>query len=76
MLAVDPATRGRGVGAALVQACLDLARQHGDATLVLSSLPTMHTAHRLYERLGFVRTPERDFEPIPDFPLIAYRRAV
>lgn len=76
MLAVDPATRGRGVGAALVQACLDLARQHGDETLVLSSLPSMHTAHRLYERLGFVRTPERDFEPIPEFPLIAYQRAV
>ncbi|PZF80803.1 GNAT family N-acetyltransferase [Jiangella anatolica] len=76
MLAVDPAARGRGVGAALVQACLDLAREHGDHTMVLSSLPRMHTAHRLYERLGFVRTPERDHYPIPDFLLIAYQRAV
>ncbi|MFG7942814.1 hypothetical protein Q8723_13155, partial [Streptomyces cacaoi] len=23
----------------------------------------MHAAHRLYERLGFVRTPERDWQP-------------
>ncbi|RIQ21500.1 GNAT family N-acetyltransferase [Jiangella rhizosphaerae] len=76
MLAVDPAARGRGVGAALVQACLDLAREHGDDAVVLSSLPRMHTAHRLYERLGFVRTPERDHEPIPGFLLIAYHRRV
>lgn len=76
MLAVDPSARGRGVGTALVQRCLDLAREHGDHTLVLSSLPTMLTAHRLYERLGFVRTPRRDHEPLPGFLLIAYQRAV
>ncbi|WP_116951248.1 GNAT family N-acetyltransferase [Jiangella endophytica] len=76
MLAVDPAARGRGVGAALVQACLDLAREHGDETLVLSSLPRMRTAHRLYERFGFVRIPERDHEPLPGFLLLAYQRAV
>lgn len=76
MLAVDPAARGRGVGAALVQACLDLAREHGDESVVLSSLPRMRTAHRLYERLGFVRAPERDHEPLPDFQLIAYQRAL
>jgi ribosomal protein S18 acetylase RimI-like enzyme len=74
MLAVDPATRGRGVGAALVQACLDLARQHGDHAMVLSTLPQMHTAHRLYERLGFRRAPERDHTPIPDYLLVAYQR--
>lgn len=76
MLAVAPQARGRGVGAALVQACLDLAREHGDRTLVLSSLPRMRTAHRLYERLGFVRAPERDHEPVPGIRLIAYQRAV
>ena len=76
MLAVDPAARGRGVGAALVQAVLDLARQHGDHAVVLSSLPQMRTAHRLYERMGFRRVPERDHMPIPDFLLVAYHRAV
>lgn len=76
MLAVDPAARGRGVGAALVQGCLALAREHGDHTMVLSSLPGMVTAHRLYERLGFVRLPERDLEPLPGFLLLAFQRAV
>ena len=26
----------------------------------------MHGAHRIYERLGFVRTPERDWNPLPE----------
>ncbi|TDD95391.1 GNAT family N-acetyltransferase [Jiangella asiatica] len=73
MLAVAPAARGRGVGAALVHSCVELARRHGDRALVLSSLPRMRTAHRLYERLGFVRLPERDHEPVPGIRLIAYR---
>ena len=43
--------------------------------VVLSTQRTMHAAHRLYERLGFVRTPERDWNPIPhlgDFTLLTY----
>ncbi|WP_026875126.1 GNAT family N-acetyltransferase [Jiangella gansuensis] len=76
MLAVAPSARGRGVGLALVRECIELGRQHGDAALVLSSLPQMRTAHRLYERLGFVRLPERDHEPVPGIRLIAYRLAL
>lgn len=72
MLAVAPHARGRGVGHQLVQACIDLARHHGDEAISLSSLATMHTAHRLYERLGFVRAPERDHEPVPGVALVAY----
>lgn len=73
MLGVAPSARGRGVGNGLVQACLDLARQHGDTAVVLSSRPTMRTAHRIYERFGFVRIPERDHEPVPGIELISYR---
>ncbi|MEU5088241.1 GNAT family N-acetyltransferase [Streptomyces sp. NPDC021356] len=67
MLAVARAARGRGAGEALVRACLDRARAtEGCARLVLSTQRTMHAAHRLYERLGFVRTPQRDWNPLPD----------
>ncbi|QKW29348.1 GNAT family N-acetyltransferase [Streptomyces seoulensis] len=67
MLAVDHAARGRGVGEALVRACVDRARATaGCARLVLSTQPTMRAAHRLYERLGFTRTPDRDWKPLPD----------
>ncbi|MFF9816040.1 GNAT family N-acetyltransferase [Streptomyces sp. NPDC014006] len=76
MLAVAHAARGRGVGEALVRACVERARAvDGCGRLVLSTQRTMHTAHRLYERLGFVRTPERDWNPLPeldDITLLTY----
>ena len=73
MLAVDPAAQGRGVGLVLVQHVLDRFREEGAAAIVLSSLAQMSSAHRLYERLGFVRVPERDWSPKPAVDLIAYR---
>ncbi|UUU31007.1 GNAT family N-acetyltransferase [Streptomyces sp. CA-210063] len=67
MLAVAPEARGRGAGEALVRACLERARAvEGCARVVLSTQRTMHAAHRIYERLGFARTPERDWKPLPD----------
>ncbi|MFE4575696.1 GNAT family N-acetyltransferase [Streptomyces chartreusis] len=76
MLAVARAGRGRGAGEALVRACVDRARAtEGCVRIVLSTQRTMHGAHRIYERLGFVRTPERDWNPIPqlvDITLLTY----
>lgn len=66
MLAVARHARRRGVAEALVRTCLDRARQLGLRQVVLSSHHRMTAAHRLYERLGFARLPERDWEPIPD----------
>ncbi|MBW3626487.1 MAG: GNAT family N-acetyltransferase [Actinobacteria bacterium] len=60
MLVVDPAAQGRGVGAALVRACVERAAAAGKAGVCLVTTPSMVTAHRLYDRLGFVRQPERD----------------
>ena len=59
LLAVDPAARGRGVGEVLVRACLDRARAAGQP-LIIHTTPWMETARRMYERLGFVRRPDRD----------------
>lgn len=70
MLVVHPAARGRGVGEALVRECLERARALGLERLVLSSQDRMYAAHRLYERLGFVRTPERDWSPVPGLPAL------
>jgi ribosomal protein S18 acetylase RimI-like enzyme len=66
MLAVDPAARGRGVGGRLVAECLRRARNAGAHTLVLATHPARAAAHRLYERLGFTRTPDRDWAQEPD----------
>lgn len=32
----------------------------------------MLAAHQIYRRLGFVRTPERDWYPIPGLKLLTY----
>ena len=73
MLAVVPEARGRGVGEALVRACLDRARSAGLERVSLYTQPAMHAAQRLYRRLGFRRSPERDW-PVPnsDLTLLAY----
>lgn len=73
MLAVDPAARGRGIGQALTRWCVDRAREQGCTALVLSTLDRMHSAHRLYERMGFERHPDRDWEPVDGIKLLAYR---
>jgi ribosomal protein S18 acetylase RimI-like enzyme len=72
MLVVDPAARGHGVGEALVRWCIDRAHESGVRSLRLSTLAAMAAAGRLYLRLGFVRTPERDWSPQPGVELITY----
>jgi GNAT superfamily N-acetyltransferase len=76
LLAVAPAMRGRGVGAALVDACITRARTSGVPTLGLYTSDSMRAAMRLYERMGFERVPEYDFRP-PGAELVkAYRRSL
>ncbi len=72
MLAVDVAMRGHGAGEALVRECLARAVACGAARVRLHTEPQMHAAHRLYERLGFVRDPAFDFTPVPEVNLLAY----
>ncbi len=72
-LAVLPAASGEGNGEALTRHTIARAREQGHVSMVLSSSTTMHTAHRLYERLGFTRLPERDWSPVPGVELVAYR---
>ncbi|PVG83299.1 GNAT family N-acetyltransferase [Nocardioides gansuensis] len=72
MLAVHPAARGRRVGTALAALCEERARGHGASAMVLSSLAEMTAAHRVYDRLGYVRLPHRDWEPLPGVRLIAF----
>jgi len=62
LLAVDPAARGRGIGAVLTAHAIELARLRGLERVVMNSGPQMTTAHRLYERLGFARLTERERE--------------
>jgi|SRR5665213_1389210 len=60
MLAVDPRFQGRGVGRALIDACVDRARDQGRHRIFLHSTPAMVVARAMYERAGFERAPDLD----------------
>jgi ribosomal protein S18 acetylase RimI-like enzyme len=72
MLAVAPAAHRRGIGELLVRACIQRARANGCGGIVISVAPVSRAAHQLYPRLGFCRAPERDWLPVPNYPLLAY----
>ncbi|NII09703.1 GNAT family N-acetyltransferase [Oleiagrimonas sp. C23AA] len=61
LLVVDPDQRGRGVGRALTEACITLARQAGHRQVVLHSTRAMQVAWRMYQRMGFERVQALDF---------------
>jgi GNAT superfamily N-acetyltransferase len=60
VLAVAPDAERRGVGRALVEACIQRARDDGAHRMVIASMSWMGRAHALYLRLGFVRRPDLD----------------
>ncbi|MEO2133763.1 GNAT family N-acetyltransferase [Microbacterium sp.] len=59
-LAVAPAARGRGIGAALTRHVIELARERGSHRVVMNSGPEMTGAHALYAKLGFQRLLDRE----------------
>jgi GNAT superfamily N-acetyltransferase len=62
LLAVNPKTRGKGLGKLLIDACFRQARAEGFESLIIHSTKFMMVAWKMYERIGFVRFPEIDFE--------------
>jgi ribosomal protein S18 acetylase RimI-like enzyme len=71
-LAVAPGVQQGGVGTGLLLTALNWAELAGARRVVLSTLPEMRAAHRLYERNGFRRLPDRDWSPAPGVQLLAY----
>jgi predicted N-acetyltransferase YhbS len=73
LLAVPPAARGRGIGAALMRECIRRARAAGATVLSLHTTDLMRVAKAMYERMGFVRAPELDFRPAPGVLIQGFR---
>lgn len=69
LLGVDPKSRGAGVGKALTNACLKLARDSGHSQVILHTTQAMQLAWKLYTKLGFERSQDLDFtqEELPVF---------
>ena len=74
LLAVAPAARGQGVGTALVEECMRRARHAGASALGLHTSESLRAGMRMYERMGFERVPEGDFQPSGAELVMAYRR--
>ncbi|MBD8058384.1 GNAT family N-acetyltransferase [Cellulomonas sp. JH27-2] len=72
LLAVAPHARGRGIGELLTRHVIALARARGARRVVMNSGPRMVGAHRLYQRLGFVRLPERETRFVDGATLLAF----
>ena len=70
-LAVSPEAQGRGVGTALVQACVYRAAREGRPRMCLQTTEWMVGARRIYTKAGFRRAPERDEWLRPDLLLLA-----
>lgn len=65
-LYLDPATRGLGLGAALVEAVIVAARAAGYRAMRLDTVPGEHDAAiAVYRRFGFVEVPAYCFNPMP-----------
>lgn len=74
MLAVTPEARGKGVAAALVLECIRRAKVKGFQAIGLHTADYMESAVKLYNRIGFQRLSEFDFEPANDGIIVkAYR---
>jgi ribosomal protein S18 acetylase RimI-like enzyme len=73
MLAVAPSAQSRGVGRALVEACLDRARELGCKAVVICVRDFSKDAQRLYARMGFVLAPELDGSPMEGVQLFGLR---
>lgn len=77
MLAVDQESRGKGVAEALIKECIYRTKSIGSKNIGLHTADFMETAMRLYERMGFARMPEFDFQPANDGIIVkAYRLSI
>lgn len=61
LFAVDPVYRRQGIGTSLLNKCFLLSLNLGFPHIILSTQSTQTDAHRLYESLGFIRQPKRDW---------------
>jgi ribosomal protein S18 acetylase RimI-like enzyme len=71
MLGVIPEAQGRGIGRALMDESIRIAREHGKTLMTLHTTSRMNVAQKMYEAMGFERLP--DWQVGEDFTLLSYQ---
>ena len=74
LLAVSPAHRKFGLGALLIDECEKRVRESGSESITLHTTILMKTAKAMYERRGYERYTQIDFEPVPGFVVWGYKK--
>ena len=72
LLAVDPKTRGMGIGKALTYACIERAKELDQAQVVLHTTKSMEIAWGMYDKMGFKRSTDLDFMQ-EELPVYGFR---
>lgn len=77
VLAVSPQARGKGIASALIDECILRAKTKGFREIGLHTGDFMKDAIALYEKYGFERLPQHDFEPADDGIIVqAFRKTI
>jgi ribosomal protein S18 acetylase RimI-like enzyme len=71
-LAVDPSTRGQGIGKLLTNECIRKAKDKKHAHVVIHTTMAMQTAWKMYENIGFKRSEDLDFMQ-GELPVFGFR---
>ena len=72
LLAVDPLTRGHGIGKLLVNECIRKAKDKKLSRVIIHTTMAMQTAWKMYEGLGFKRSEDLDFKQ-GELPVFGFR---
>ncbi len=72
LLAVDPATRGQGIGKLLTKACIQMAKDEKRNQMIIHTTKAMQMAWKMYENIGFKRSKDLDFMQ-GELPVFGFR---
>lgn len=72
LLAVEPRARGKGVAKLLTLKCIEKAQQQGRDQVIIHTTNAMKIAWSMYEKMGFVRSEDLDFQQ-GNLPVFGFR---
>ncbi len=76
LLSVLPEHRNKGLANLLIEACEERARRDNEEAISLHTTRFMSVAKAMYERRAYQRFDTIDFEPVPGFVVMGYKKSL